>query len=106
MSPQLTATLRKVLAVHYHGKDEPKYVIGALVMIAAEPTFTTKLAVESIRTAKKMFLEAMEGTGEFREWMKNPTKRAIVEQWSLSHSYSIRRSNGRNQEPLLAEADE
>ncbi len=106
MSPQLTAALRKVLTVHYYGKDEPKYVMGALVMIAAEPTFPTKLAVESIRAAKKILYEALNGSGDFSEWMKDPAKRAIVEQYSLAHSWSIRRSNGRNTTPLLPDSDE
>lgn len=106
MSPHLAATLRKVLAVHYYGKDDLKFVMGALVKIAAEPAFPTKLAVESIRAAKKILYEALNGSGDLSEWMKDPAKRAFIEQWSLSHSYSIRRSNGKNQKPLLADIDE
>ena len=106
MTPQLRSVLAKVLEVRYHGKDDSKYVIGALVCIAAEPMFPVKLAVESMRAAKKMLYEALNGTGDLSEWMKDPTKRAIAEQYSLAHSWSIRRSSGRNQEPLLPDIDE
>jgi hypothetical protein len=106
MSPQLRSILAKVIDARYHGKNDPKYVIGALVCIASEPTFSTKLAVESIRTAKKMLFEALDGPGDFWERMKDPAKRAVAEQWSLSVSYSIRRANGKNQEPLLADIGE
>jgi hypothetical protein len=106
MSPQLRSTLTKVLAAHYHGESDPKYVIGALICIAAEPTFATKLAVEAIRLGKKMLCELLEGEGDFLELIRNPKNRAVVQELSLAHSYCLRRSNGKNQEPLLADIGE
>ena len=103
MSPQLTATLRKVLAAHYRGKDDPKYLIGGLIRIAGEPTFTTKLAVESLRAARKMLGEALVGEGTLQEAVQDPRNGAIIQEWSLANSYCLRRSNGRDPIPLLVE---
>ncbi len=106
MSPQLHLILAKVLGAHYRGKHDPKYLIGALIRIAGEPTFTTKLAVESLRAARKMLCEALVGEGTLLEAVKDPRNGAIVQEWSLAHSYSLRRSNGRDTVPLLVEEDE
>ena len=103
MSPQLAATLRKVLAVHYRGQNDPKYVIGALVRIAGEPTFSIKLGIESIRAARKMFGEALVGEGTLMEAVRDPRNGAIIQEWSLANSYCLRRSNGRDPIPLLVE---
>ena len=105
MSPQLRSVLARVLDTHYRGKRDTRYVIGALVRIAGEPTFTTKLAVEAIRAARKMLCEALQGPGDFSELMRDPTKHGIVEEWSMSHSDANRRSSGRNPIPLLVEDD-
>jgi hypothetical protein len=106
MSPQLRSVLAKVLDTHYRGRRDTRYVIGGLVLIAGEPTFATKLAVEAIRAARKMLCEALEGPGDFSEWMKDATKQGIVEEWAISNSNANRRSSGRNPVPLLADSDE
>jgi len=106
MSPQLRSILAKVIDARYYGRSDPHFVVGALVLIAGEPTFATKLAVEAIRLAKKMLCEVLEGEGDFLELIRNPKNRAVVQEWSLAHSYCIRRSNGRNTTPLLADIDE
>jgi hypothetical protein len=106
MSPQLRSVLAKVLDVHYRGKDEPKFVIGALVRIAGEPTFSIRLGIESIRAARKLLCDSLVGEGDFLEVIQDPKNRAVVEQWSLASSYCIRRSSGRDTIPLLVEEDE
>jgi hypothetical protein len=103
MSPQLRSVLAKVLDAHYGGENDAKYVIAALVKVAGEPVFTTRLGVEAIRAARKKLFETLGGQGTFSDWMKDPTKRAIVEQVSLATSYCRRRSSGRNPTPLLVE---
>jgi hypothetical protein len=105
MSPQLRSVLARVLDTHYRGKRDTRYVVGALVRIAGEPNFTTKLAVEAIRAARKMLCEALEGPGDFSELMRDPTKQGIVEEWALSNSDANRRSSGRNRVPLLGEEE-
>jgi hypothetical protein len=105
MSPQLRSILARVLDTHYRGKRDTRYVVGASVRIAGEPNFAIKLAVEAIRTARKMLCEALQGPGDFSELMRDPTKRGIVEEWSMSNSEANRRSSGRNPIPLLAEEE-
>jgi hypothetical protein len=106
MSPQLHSILAKVLDLHYAGKSDPEYVIGALVRIAGEPTFSLKLGIESIRAARQMLSEALVGNGNFLEAIRDRRNRAVIQEWSLAQSACIRRSSGRDPIPLLGEGDD
>lgn len=105
MSPQLRSILTKVLEAHYRGDRDPKYVIAALIRIAAEPTFCTKLAVESLRAATKKLCEELGDPVDFTEAIRDPRKSAVLEQYSIARSSAIRRSNGRDPIPLLVEEE-
>jgi hypothetical protein len=106
MSPQLHSVLAKVLDEHYRGDRDPKYVIAALIRIAAEPSFATKLSVESLRAAAKQLREELGDPVDFTDAIRDPRKSAILEQYSIARSSAIRRSNGRDPIPLLVEEDE